>query len=123
MTYLILVALCRSILVVVGQQRHIPRGWQELRQRICRLWRSGRAWVEQTDCGGVIRHEHNASVRQQDSAGELELPGNLPDVDMCPLHLSNGGSTILILSSVVLKGYELLAYTTTGALGTGFRYS
>ena len=42
---------------------------------------------------------------------------------MCPLHLSNGGSTILMLSSVMLKGYELLAYTTTGALGTGFRYS
>ena len=49
--------------------------------------------------------------------------GNLPDVDMCPLHLSQGGSTILMLSSVMLKGYELLAYTTTGALGTGFRYS
>ena len=30
---------------------------------------------------------------------------------------------ILMLSSVMLKGYELLAYTTTGALGTGFRYS
>ena len=44
-------------------------------------------------------------------------------VDMCPLHLSQGGSTILMLSSVILKGYELLAYTTTGALGTGFRYS
>ena len=28
-----------------------------------------------------------------------------------------------MLSSVILKGYELLAYTTTGALGTGFRYS
>ena len=44
-------------------------------------------------------------------------------LDMCPLHLSNGGSTILMLSSVILKGYELLVYTTTGALGTGFRYS
>ena len=51
------------------------------------------------------------------------MGGNLPDVDMCPLHLSQGGSTILMLSSVILKGYELLAYTTTGALGTGFRYS
>eukprot|EP01048_Picozoa_sp_COSAG05_P034685 COSAG05_NODE_14636_length_391_cov_1.544521_1_plen_32_part_10 len=30
---------------------------------------------------------------------------------MCPLHLSNGGSTILMLSSVILKGYELLADT------------
>ena len=46
-----------------------------------------------------------------------------PTLTMCPLHLSNGGSTILMLSSVILKGYELLAYTTTGALGTGFRYS
>ena len=46
-----------------------------------------------------------------------------PTLTMCPLHLSNGGSTILMLSSVMLKGYELLAYTTTGALGTGFRYS
>ena len=55
---------------------------------------------------------------------ELKWVGsNLPYVDMCPLHLSNGGSTILMLSSVILKGYELLAYTTTGALGTGFRYS
>ena len=48
---------------------------------------------------------------------------NLPYVDMCPLHLSNGGSTILMLGSVILKVYELLAYTTTGALGTAFRYS
>ena len=49
---------------------------------------------------------------------------DLPYVDMCPLHLlSNEGSTILMLSSVILEGYELLAYTTTGALGTGFRYS
>ena len=30
---------------------------------------------------------------------------------------------VSMLSSVILKGYELLAYTTTGALGTGFRYS
>ena len=51
------------------------------------------------------------------------MGGNLPYVDICPLHLSNGGSTILMLSSVILKGYELLVYTTTGALGTGFRYS
>ena len=55
---------------------------------------------------------------------ELKWVGsNLPYVGMCPLHLSNEGSTILMLSSVILKGYELLAYTTTGALGTGFRYS
>ena len=59
----------------------------------------------------------------QTQKGETMLGGNLPDVDMCPLHLSQGGSTILMLSSVILKGYELLAYTTTGALGTGFRYS
>ena len=33
-----------------------------------------------------------------------------PTLTMCPLHLSNAGSTILMLSSVVvLKGYELLA--------------
>ena len=34
-----------------------------------------------------------------------------PTLTMCPLHLSNGGSTILMLSSVILNGYELLAYT------------
>ena len=32
-------------------------------------------------------------------------------------------SSILMLSSAILEGYELLVYTTTGALGTGFRYS
>ena len=51
------------------------------------------------------------------------MGGNLPDVDYVSITFVEGGSTILMLSSVMLKGYELLAYTTTGALGTGFRYS
>ena len=37
------------------------------------------------------------------------------------VRLSNGGSTILMLSSVILKGYELLAYTTTGG-GSGHKF-
>eukprot|EP01048_Picozoa_sp_COSAG05_P004935 COSAG05_NODE_280_length_12288_cov_4.797933_10_plen_171_part_00 len=68
--------LCHALskLVVVGQQRHIPRGRQGLRQRVRRFPRRGRAWVEQADGGGALRHEDNAAVGQQDSAVELVLP-------------------------------------------------
>ena len=61
-----LVVPAQSILVVVGQQRHIPRGRQGLRKRVCRFPRSGRAWVEHADAGGVVRHEHvgNKGVAQ-----------------------------------------------------------
>ena len=43
-----------------------------------------------------------------------------PTLTMCPLHLSNGGSTILMLSSVIPKGHEVLAYTYHE--GSGYRF-
>ena len=75
------VTKCCSKLVVVGQQRHIPRGRQGLRQRVRRFSRSGRAWVKQADGGGVAKHEHHAAVWQQDSTGELLFP----DPTLAPL--------------------------------------